>query len=148
MLRYARNDGKEGWRVAKDRRPRQLIAARGENEVKITGIRTVIVHAEMRNWIFVRVDTDQAGLFGWGEATLEWKTRAVDGAVSDIAPLVIGRDPRDIEKNVRIMKKHGFWRLGAIGMSADLGHRNRALGHFWQILGVSRVAAARRPGAG
>jgi len=75
----------------------------------------------MRNWIFVRVDTDQAGLFGWGEATLEWKTRSVAAAIEDLAPLVIGRDPRDIEKLVRIMKKHSFWRLGAIGVSAISG---------------------------
>ena len=47
--------------------------------MKITGIRSLVVHAEMRNWIFVRVDTDQAGLFGWGEATLEWKTRSEIG---------------------------------------------------------------------
>ena len=37
------------------------------------------------------------------------------------APLAIGRDPRDIEKLVRIMKKHSFWRLGVIGMSAISG---------------------------
>ena len=27
--------------------------------MKITSIRSVIVHAEMRNWIFVRVETDR-----------------------------------------------------------------------------------------
>jgi galactonate dehydratase len=66
--------------------------------VKITSIRSLVVHAEMRNWVFVRVDTDQSGLFGWGEATLEWKTRSVVGAIEDLAPLILGRDPRDIEK--------------------------------------------------
>ena len=55
---------------------------------------TRVVNAEMRNWVFVRVETDQPGVYGWGEATLEWKTRAVVGAVEDIAPLVIGRDPQ------------------------------------------------------
>ena len=40
--------------------------------MKITAVRTLVVNAEMRNWVFVRVDTDQDGLFGWGEATLEW----------------------------------------------------------------------------
>lgn len=76
--------------------------------MKITGIRTVVVNAEMRNWVFVRVDTDDPGLFGWGEATLEWKTRAVVGAVEDLTPLLIGRDPRDIEQAVRAMKKQSF----------------------------------------
>ena len=101
--------------------------------MKIVNIRSVIVHAEMRNWIFVRVETDQDGLFGWGEATLEWKTRSVAGAIDDLAPLLIGRDPRDIEKLVRIMKKHSFWRLGVIGMSAVSGIEIA----LWDILGKS-----------
>ena len=89
--------------------------------MKITAIRTCVVNAEMRNWVFVKVETDTPGLHGWGEATLEWKTKAVVGAVEDLAPLLIGTDPRDIEQAVRILRKHSFWRLGAIGMSAVSG---------------------------
>ena len=60
--------------------------------MKITSVTTTrIVNAEMRNWVFVRVETDQSGLYGWGEATLEWKTRAVAGAVEDLAPLGVIR---------------------------------------------------------
>ena len=44
--------------------------------MKITAIETLVCHARMRNWIFVKVLTDQPGLYGWGEATLEWHTRA------------------------------------------------------------------------
>jgi L-alanine-DL-glutamate epimerase-like enolase superfamily enzyme len=29
-------------------------------------VTTRIVNAQMRNWIFVRVDTDCDGLYGWG----------------------------------------------------------------------------------
>jgi galactonate dehydratase len=87
----------------------------------------------MRNWVFVRVETDQPGLFGWGEATLEWKTRAVVGAIDDLAPLIIGHDPRDIEQIVRILKKHSFWRLGVIGMSAISGIEIA----LWDIFGKS-----------
>ncbi len=99
--------------------------------MKITGLSTRVVNAEMRNWVFVRVETDSPGLFGWGEATLEWKTRAVVGAVEDLAPLLIGRDPRDIEQAVRLLKKHSFWRLGVIGMSAVSGIEMA----LWDILG-------------
>jgi len=99
--------------------------------VKITRISTRVVNAEMRNWVFVKVETDEPGLYGWGEATLEWKTRAVAGAVEDLAPLVLGRDPRDIEQAVRAMKKQSFWRLGAIGMSAISGIEIA----LWDILG-------------
>jgi len=99
--------------------------------MKITAVKTTVVNAEMRNWIFVRVETDQAGLYGWGEATLEWKTRAVVGAIEDLAPLLIGRDPRDIEQAVRVMHKHGFWRMGVIGATAISGIEVA----LWDILG-------------
>ncbi len=99
--------------------------------MKITAITTRVVNAEMRNWIFVKVETDEPGLFGWGEATLEWKTRAVVGAIEDLAPLIIGRDPRDIEQAYRAMTKQSFWRLGAIGMSAVSGIELA----LWDILG-------------
>ena len=74
--------------------------------MKITGLSTRVVNAEMRNWVFVRVETDSPGLFGWGEATLEWKTRAVVGAVEDLAPLLIGRDPRD-RKRMAVVGRGG-----------------------------------------
>lgn len=38
--------------------------------MKITAVSTHVVNAGLRNWVFVRVDTDQPGLHGWGEATL------------------------------------------------------------------------------
>jgi len=101
--------------------------------MKITAIRTLVVNAEMRNWVFVKVETDQDGLYGWGEATLEWKTRAVVGCVDDLAPLMIGRDPRDIENAVRAMTKHGFWKLGVIGRSAIAGIEQAC----WDIFGKS-----------
>ncbi|HEX7952822.1 MAG TPA: hypothetical protein VF523_07115, partial [Burkholderiales bacterium] len=92
-----------------------------ETTMKITAIKTSVCNAEMRNWVFVRVETDQPGLYGWGEATLEWKTRSVVGAVQDLEPLLLGRDPRDIEQAVRVMVKHSFWRLGVIGNTAISG---------------------------
>jgi galactonate dehydratase len=99
--------------------------------LRITKIKPLIVNAEMRNWVFVKVETDVPGLYGWGEATLEWKTRAVTGAIEDLTPLLLEQDPRDIEHLVRTMKKHSFWRLGVIGMSAISGI-DIAL---WDILG-------------
>ena len=99
--------------------------------LKITRLSTRVVNAEMRNWVFVRVETDSPDLVGWGEATLEWKTKAVVGAIEDLAPLLIGRDPRDIEQAVRVLKKHSFWRLGVIGMSAVSGIEMA----LWDILG-------------
>lgn len=99
--------------------------------MKITRISAQAVNAEMRNWIFVRVETDQPGLYGWGEGTLEWKTRAVMGAIADLEALLIGTDPRDIEQAVRRMHKLGFWKMGVIGATA-ISAIEVAL---WDILG-------------
>ena len=89
--------------------------------MKIVGITTTVVNACMRNWIFVKVQTDVPGLHGWGEATCEWKTRAVVGCIEDLKPMIIGRDPRDIEQVTRILRLHSFWRLGVIGNTAISG---------------------------
>jgi galactonate dehydratase len=101
--------------------------------IKITGVKTVVVNAEMRNWIFVKVLTNQDGLYGWGEASLNWKTRAVSGTIEDLEPLVLGRDPRDIEQLLRILNKHSYYRLGIIGATAISGIEHA----LWDIFGKS-----------
>ncbi|MBV9390814.1 MAG: galactonate dehydratase [Verrucomicrobia bacterium] len=83
----------------------------------ITDVKTVVVNAEMRNWVFCKVETNQPGLIGWGEASLEWKTRSVVGVIADLAPMVIGEDPRRIEHIYQKMYRQSFWRLGVVGMS-------------------------------
>ncbi len=89
--------------------------------MQITALRTVVVNAEMRNWVFVKIETDQPGLYGWGEASLEWKTRAVVGAVEDFAPMLLGEDPNRIEHIFQKLYRQSFWRVGVIGLSAISG---------------------------
>jgi len=101
--------------------------------MKITDLNPKVVSSGMRNWVFVKVETDVPGLYGWGEATQEWKTRSVVGAVEDLAPLVIGLDPRDIENASRILNKWGVWRIGVIGTSAISGIEMA----LWGIMGKS-----------
>lgn len=102
-------------------------------KIKIVKIETLVVNAQMRNWLFVKVTTDQPGLYGWGEASLNWKTRAVVGAVEDLSSLLIGRDPRDIEQNLRILNKHSYYRLGIVGATAISGIEHA----LWDIFGKS-----------
>jgi galactonate dehydratase len=101
--------------------------------MKITAVRTVVCNAEMRNWVFVRIETDQAGLWGWGEASLEWKTRSVVGAVEDFAPMLIGEDPTRIEHIYQKLYRQSFWRVGVIGLSAISAIEQAC----WDILGKS-----------
>lgn len=89
--------------------------------MKIRSITPLIVNANMRNWVFVKVETDQPGLYGWGEATLEWKTRTVAGAIEDISRFIISEDPRRIEHLMQIMYRQYFWKVGIEGMSAISG---------------------------
>jgi galactonate dehydratase len=100
--------------------------------MKITSIETHVCHARMRNWIFVKVVTDQPGLYGWGEATLEWHTRSVLGAIEDLKPLLIGEDPTRIEHLWQMMYRQHFWHATGIVRATAMSGIDIAL---WDILG-------------
>lgn len=100
--------------------------------MKITAIETLVCHAKMRNWIFVKVMTDQPGLWGWGEATLEWHTRSVVGAIEDLSQLLIGQDPRRIEHLWQMMYRQHFWHGNNIVRGTAISGIDIAL---WDILG-------------
>jgi galactonate dehydratase len=99
--------------------------------MKINKVSTVVVNANMRNWVFVKVETDQPGLIGWGEATLEWKTATVIGAVEDVSRFIIGEDPRRIEHLYQMMYRQYFWKVGIEGMTAISGIEQA----LWDIKG-------------
>ncbi|MCE6991070.1 galactonate dehydratase [Dyadobacter sp. CY323] len=100
--------------------------------MKITSIETLVCHARMRNWIFVKVVTDQPGLWGWGEATLEWHTRSVVGAIEDISQLLVGEDPRRIEHLWQMMYRQHFWHGNGIVRGTAISGIDIAL---WDIAG-------------
>ncbi len=100
--------------------------------MKITKIETHVCHARMRNWIFVKVVTDQDGLFGWGEATLEWHTRGVVGAIEDLSQLLIGEDPTRPEHLWQMMFRQHFWHGSGIIRATAIAGIDIAL---WDILG-------------
>jgi galactonate dehydratase len=100
--------------------------------MKITAIETHVCHARMRNWIFVKVLTDQPGLWGWGEATLEWHTRSVVGAIQDMESLLMGEDPTRIEYLWQMMYRQHFWHGNGIVRGTAISGIDLAL---WDILG-------------
>ncbi|MBI1899240.1 MAG: galactonate dehydratase [Acidobacteria bacterium] len=99
--------------------------------MKITVVKTTVTNAQMRNWVFVKVETDTPGLVGWGEASLEWKTRAVVGAVEDLTPFILGEDPTRIESIYQKLYRQPFFRPGIIGQSAISGIEQAC----WDIAG-------------
>ena len=100
--------------------------------MKITKIETHVCHARMRNWVFVKVLTDQPGLYGWGEATLEWHTRGVVGSIEDLAELIVGEDPRRIEHVWQMMYRQHFWHGSGVVRSTAISGIDIAL---WDIKG-------------
>jgi hypothetical protein len=50
--------------------------------MKITAIKSFVCNARMRNWVFVKVETDQPGLVGWGGGKRIFGVQ-VDGGASD-----------------------------------------------------------------
>ena len=100
--------------------------------MKITAIETHVCNARMRNWVFVKVLTDQPGLCGWGEATLEWHTRAVVGAIEDLGRLLVGEDPTRIEHLWQMMFRQHFWHGNGIVRATAISGIDIAL---WDILG-------------
>lgn len=89
--------------------------------MKITDVATLLVDARLRTWILVRVETDLPGLIGWGEATTELHTQAVAAAVRDLAPLLIGQDPRRTEHLWQRMYRHPYFKGGTVELSAISG---------------------------
>src|SRR5438067_13438473 len=93
-------------------------------------------------WLFVRVESDD-GAFGWGEASLEGWVEAVDGAFEAFRDRFIGDDPFRIEDIWQVGYRGGFYRGGAVMMSALSGLeqalwdlKGRVLGlPAWQMLG-------------
>ena len=100
--------------------------------MKITKIETFVCNAVMRNWIFVRIETDQPGLYGIGEATLEWHTRSIVSAIEDINDLLIGEDPLRVEYLWQIMFRQHFWHGNGIVRATAISGIDIAL---WDIVG-------------
>jgi galactonate dehydratase len=63
--------------------------------MKITDIQTMIVGNSWKNWLFVRVFTDE-GIIGLGEATSGLNTKPVEATIEEIKYLCLGEDPREI----------------------------------------------------
>lgn len=101
------------------------------SSTKIRDIKTVVVNAGMRNWVFVKVETDDPALFGWGEASMEWKTRSVVAAIEDLKAFVLGEDATRIEYIYQKLYRQPFFRPGAIGQTAISGIEQAC----WDITG-------------
>ena len=85
--------------------------------MKITDIKTFNVFTYRPNFVFVKLETDE-GISGIGEGTLEYKENALLGAIEDIKRVLIGQDPREVERISHELYRDSYWRVGPVLQSA------------------------------
>jgi galactonate dehydratase len=68
-------------------------------QVKITDVKTYLVGNPWKNWLFVRVETDE-GIHGIGEGTLGHFSGTVATAIEENKALLVGRDVFRIESMI------------------------------------------------
>lgn len=108
--------------------------------MKITGVEVFSRYVRWREWLFVRVSTDE-GLHGWGEGSTSDRRHAVAGAIKHFTPKLLGRDSSAIELIWKDL--YTGWHGGPIVNSAisaidgalwDL-HGKRMGTPVWKLLG-------------
>jgi len=85
--------------------------------MKITKLTTYRVPPR---WMLLKIETDE-GVVGWGEPVIEGRARTVETAVQEMEAFLIGQDPARINDLWQTMYRAGFYRGGAILMSAIAG---------------------------
>jgi len=98
--------------------------------MKIEHIEPILVAAKSRNWIIVKIRTDE-GIEGIGEATLEGRSATVATAINEMSRYLIGTNPFHIERHYQHIYRGQFWKGGPVLMSALSGIEQA----LWDIVG-------------
>ena len=95
--------------------------------MKVASLETYFCDAGWRPWIFLKATTDD-GLVGWAEITdSHGSPRGLAGIVEDLAPLVVGRDPRAVERIYWDLYRHTRQSPGSVIAKAIGGIENALL---------------------
>lgn len=86
-------------------------------------------------WMLLKIETDE-GVVGWGEPVIEGKARTVEAAVHEYSQYLVGQDPSRINDLWQMMYRAGFYRGGAILMSAIAGIDQALWDIKGKVLGV------------
>lgn len=113
---------------------------------RITAAR-VVVCSPGRNYVTLIIET-ASGLTGIGDATLNGRELAVASYLNDhVVPLLIGRDPAQIEDTWQYLYRGAYWRRGPVTMTAiaavdvalwDIKAKGAALPLYQLLGGASR----------
>ncbi len=99
--------------------------------MRITAVDTSVMWGNPRNWVFVKISTDDPDIYGWGEATLEGKDATVQTAIGQLGETLIGKDPLETERHWQALYRDGFWKGGVV-LNTALAGLDQAL---WDIKG-------------
>jgi galactonate dehydratase len=103
--------------------------------MKITRVETIIAGLDRRNYLFVRVQTDE-GIHGIGEAYSCGPDDATAAVVADFDTWLVGKDPRDVEALWHLMYAGSRFPGGSILSSALSGIEHALWDIFGKSLGV------------
>ena len=104
--------------------------------MKVAKLETLFCDAGWRPWIFLKATTDD-GLVGWAEITdSHGSPRGLAGIIEDLAPLVVGRDPRAVERIYWDLYRHTRQSPGSVIAKALAGIENALLDIKAKALGV------------
>lgn len=104
------------------------------SKVRITNFKVFgvpVPGAVDRPYVFIKIETNQQGLIGWGEGTLEGKAGAVMACIEDFRDFLIGADPMLVEHHWQSMYVHSFYRAGPV-MGSAISAIDQAL---WDLRG-------------
>ena len=104
----------------------------GRPAITIRNVRAICTQPEGIRLIVVKIETSEPDLYGLGCATFTQRPRAVVEAIeSYLKPMILGRDPNDIEDIYQTCYLSSYWRTGPI-MNNALSGVDQAL---WDIKG-------------
>ena len=106
--------------------------------MKITEIKTFVVDAGWRPWVFVKIETDE-GVTGYGECSDGKNPWGVVGVVNDLKPLLVGQDPRAFEMRFWDMIRGTRQSPGGIAAKGIAGVELALLDIKARALGISVV---------
>src|SRR5258708_18908236 len=90
-------------------------ATRGLPALKITKVKTIATCPQGGNYVVMKVETSEPGLYGVGSATLTTRGAAVVTAANEfLAPFAVGRAPALVEAMWQTVYVSSYWRNGPI----------------------------------
>ena len=90
--------------------------------VRITKVTTFLTAPAGPPLLVVKIETNQAGLIGWGCASSPQRPLAIRAVIDDyLAPMLVGRNAFDIDDVHQLLSLSPYWRGGAIENNALAG---------------------------